>query len=547
MQRVLITVLFIFLFWVLLPGILVGAAYLLDQGLTSDIAISSTWMLLGGVVLLIAVVMLCTAIIQFRHYGKELPISALPPDMLIQKGLFAVWRHPIYLFSVLMFTGIALVIRSGGMIFIVMPIYAVLVRFYVFLEERGLIRRFGQTYINYRERTSLVIPQLEFLLMLPVRLLFRLLFKFKALHRERIPAQSPFFVVGAHRSYLDAFLLVLALGQRISFVSTIEAYRRPLSAYLFRKFDAIPKRRFQTDTLTMRGIIRHLRQDGIVGIFPEGERSWTGRTQSWKPEVVRLFQAFPEIPILPARIEGNYHIWPRWASGFRRAYLRITFMEPVTAQPDQSLDELEALLRDRVEPEDVGITCRKKSFVDGIWKVLYRCPLCRSFTPMQTIGPDRFTCPSCLQSYDLLPDYTVQYHRAEQIVHRSLQELYDEIRITPADLTSDADTGPGSAPLVECSSVMVHQEQDNRLIPQFTGQVVLMRGMIEFRNDENAVALSLCDLRSVTIESNNKLQIYDGVHRTLHQLTFLQESALKWQDFLIESIRQECGFEPNSR
>lgn len=54
-------------------------------------------------------------------------------------------------------------------------------------------------------------------------------------------------------------------------------------------------------------------------------------------------------------------------------------------------------------------------------------------------------------------------------------------------------------------------------------------------------------MRSVTIEGNSRLQVYERESGQLWQLTFAGESVLKWQDYLVEAIRQEYGREPNRR
>ena len=547
MRRAFITSVYVILFWILLPAILVGSGILLDRGLTAGLSLPLMGIPVGVTIAILAVVMLVVSILQFRRFGRELPISALPPDRLIQRGLFAVWRHPIYLFFLLLVAGIALVLRSGGMLLIVLPLFTTLVGLYIVFEERVLVRRFGRTYVHYRERTPLVVPHLDFMIYLPAWLAFRWLFRFRVLHRERIPDRSPFFIVAAHRNYLDPLFMFVALGQRISFVSTAEMFRRPLSAFLFRRLGTIPKRRFRNDTLTVRGIIRHLRRDGVVGIFPEGERSWTGRTVPWKPEVVHLLKAFPDVPILPVTIEGNYHIWPRWAPGIRRAPLRITFMQPVIAHPDRDEAEFESELRDLVEPDDSGVVCRGRSPIRGIGKLIYRCPVCTSFMPLQETGRARCMCPSCEQVYELLPDCTVRYQSGNETVTHSPGELYDEIRITAADIPAGVDGDTGIGPVAECGSVTVSREQGVRVVPLFTGHLELTGTALRCRHDRQEVALLLSDLRSVTIESNCKLQVYDGVNSTLYQFTFLEESVLKWQDYLVEAIRRVGGAEPNRR
>ena len=57
--------------------------------------------------------------------------------------------------------------------------------------------------------------------------------------------------------------------------------------------------------------------------------------------------------------------------------------------------------------------------------------------------------------------------------------------------------------------------------------------------------MELKDLNSVTIEANNKLQLYNARQQRLVQVVFTDESALKWQDFISTTIEVMYNFKPN--
>jgi len=546
-HRSLIIVVYIVLFWIILPAVLIASGLLLDRSITSGIVVSGIFVPIGIAVAGISAVMLFISIVQFRRFGRELPISALPPDMLIQNGLFCVWRHPIYLFYFLVLVGCALIIGSVGLLLIVLPFFALLTGFYIVHEEKVLIERFGKVYVNYRKRTPLVIPHLNYLVLPFVWLLSRLFFRLQVLHRELIPRSSPFFVVAAHRNYLDPLFVSAALGRRIHFISTFKLFRQPLKAAFYSRLGAIPRTRFRSDFRTVRGIADVLRCDGIVGIFPEGERSWTGSTNSWKPEVLRLFRAFPDVPVLPVRIDGNYRIWPRWASGIRRAKLKVTFMNPVMIRKDQSPAELEILLREKVEPDDSSAACRKRPGAGGIGKLLYRCPACRSFGTVSERDHSRAVCSSCGELFELLPDYTLRYRSGGTDTIKTLEEVYDEIRVTAEDLRVSNRYSDCNEQLAYCESATAFREEGIRLIPLFTGSLKLTDTALICGNTSQTISIPLEDIQSVTTESNCRLQVYEAVDGTLYQFTFAEDSVLKWQDYLIESIRGIRGCYPNRR
>lgn len=542
MRRGLILGVYVILFWVLLPAVLIASGRLLDSKLNLRLGFSGLRLGLGIALAACSAAMLVRAILDFRRYGAELPVSALPPRRIIQQGLFTFWRHPIYLFYTLLFAGLALTIRSGAMLAITLPAFILLESAYIAVEERALVRRFGPDYENYRTRTPLVAPRLGAAVRPLLVILHRVLFNWEVRHKERIPAEPPFFVVAAHRNYLDPFFIAYAVRFPTCFVTTYEMFRKPLLGFVFRRFLCVPKRRFLNDVSAGREIIARLKQGFVIGVFPEGERSWTGATQSWKPEAVALFQRFPQIPVLPIRIDGNYFAWPRWAGGIRRAKVLLTIQEPFRVTPGMASEEIERELRARVEPTDQNLGLRDAPPAAGIERLIYRCPHCGSWRPLiPGSRSSAFRCADCSASFSLEPDYRVRAEGRSE----PLPAVYDRIRVRASDLSplSQARTPQSAAE----GEAVLWQEFGNALRRLGTGRFALTNRDLEFTNGRLTVRMPLDHVRSVTTESNSRLQVWLAPERTLYQLAFPDESVLKWQDFIVAAIEREFHLSPNRR
>jgi len=144
-KRIIIIVYFV-IFWIILPFILVKAAILIDKNSFSGLILPQSCRIIGLTIFIPAFLSLLLAVFQFRYYSNELPVSATPPDIIIQKGLFSVWRHPIYLFAVITVSALALTMRSYGFLFIVVPVFVFSVLIYIWFEEKALVKRFGSAY-----------------------------------------------------------------------------------------------------------------------------------------------------------------------------------------------------------------------------------------------------------------------------------------------------------------------------------------------------------------------------------------------------------------
>lgn len=79
-------------------------------------------------------------------------------DRLVVSGLHAYVRHPIYSALILIFLGYSLVqpmpssLVHLGMLIIYLPIG-------IYLEEKKLIEKFGQAYIDYKKKIPALIPR----------------------------------------------------------------------------------------------------------------------------------------------------------------------------------------------------------------------------------------------------------------------------------------------------------------------------------------------------------------------------------------------------
>jgi len=151
---------YVVLFWLVLPVFISRSAWFLDRRLSLAMPPSIARAIIGGLLTAFAAWMLFRAIRDFRQFGAELPVSALPPNRIIQQGLYTYWRHPIYVFYALLFAGLGLAFGSGGLLLVMLPLLILGEVPYVLLEERALVRRFGKAYEDYRRRAPLIVPRL---------------------------------------------------------------------------------------------------------------------------------------------------------------------------------------------------------------------------------------------------------------------------------------------------------------------------------------------------------------------------------------------------
>jgi protein-S-isoprenylcysteine O-methyltransferase Ste14 len=79
-------------------------------------------------------------------------------NALVDTGLFAHSRNPLYLANLLLFLGLAMVHNGWAMYLIVLPFFALAYACIIAAEEQYLHARFGDTYADYRRRVPRWLP-----------------------------------------------------------------------------------------------------------------------------------------------------------------------------------------------------------------------------------------------------------------------------------------------------------------------------------------------------------------------------------------------------
>jgi len=552
-KKQLIIALYFIVYWIILPLGLTWISGWLDKNYFYDKQLPGYAYVLGWVILIPALYALLYSVFQFKKFSGVPPVSALPPGRLIEKGLFTIWRHPIYLFAGLVVLGLALINRSCGFLFIMFPVFIIALFIYIKIEEHFLEKRFGEKYILYKKRIPLFFPKFNEIIRIIAKPFFRSWFRLRILHPENIPDSPPYFVVAAHRNYLDPFIISYSVPHMIRHICTYEMFRGLIKPAIFNIMGAIPKKRFKTDYQSNKQIIRALNDGYVVGVFPEGERSWTGEIQSLKDESLVMFLHNHTIPILPVILQGNYQSWPRWSDRLLRANLQVLFGEPFYLDPKMDLNSAQSLITEKISSRsenEKSFICMTKDKIGKLSIVIYRCPDCLAFETMKEVHPDQLVCSACKNKLEIMPDLTLKYAIGDENNPVSIADVYQKIRIKETDLNemhgnlnaSDYMTGLDvSEELIYKSDAEYYREKGASLKLISKGQILLTNQRILIISGNQEQILNLSDVDAVTIESNNKLQLYQTKNDCLVQLKFLTSSALLWQDLISLIVQKKFG------
>jgi 1-acyl-sn-glycerol-3-phosphate acyltransferase len=546
-KKIIITGYFIF-FWLVIPISMYWLSVVSDSYIFPDQRLETVWIIPGIVTGFAGLLLLLLSVYQFKKQSGEFPVSATPPSIIIKRGLFSVWRHPIYLFGAMTLFGSVMIIGSFSLLLIVLPIFMVIVIIYLKREESILIQRFGNEYIYHKNIVRVIIPHFHQWLRLTGFFIFKFFFRIKVINKENIPASLPFIVISGHRHYLDPFFISYAVHYPLTHISTFEMFRKPMIRKIFTMLGAIPRKRYLNDIPGTRKILKAIENGIPICMFPEGGRSWTGQLRPYKTEALKLLQYLKDIPVLPVRIEGNYHSWPRWSDTMKKSQITVTFEKPIFINPAMAITELEnqlkTLTNPRFEIEEHSL-CMGKNIISHLSFVIYRCPHCFTLKQMDEIPPNILHCKSCDSNFIIDQNYNIVFELNNEKKIESIQTIYDKIKVKYSDiykLSSEVfndvknDVSDSVGRVLYSSKGQLWIEENLVFKKYINGLCILGEKSFQVHNENNSLEIQLESIGAVTIESNYKLQIYNEINKTLYQITFENDSALKWQDIFDTSI-----------
>ena len=160
------------------------------------------------------------------------------------------------------------------------------------------------------------------------RLLARLFYGFRIVHRERVIQTGPVILAMNHQSFFDPPLAGNACDRAIYFMAKRSLMDVPVLGWLLPKLNVIPVNLESIDRSALKALIRVVRGGDCALVFPEGSRTLDGNLRPALPGVGLLI-AKTLAPVVPMRIFGAFDAWP--IHGKIHLFRRITIVvgEPI--------------------------------------------------------------------------------------------------------------------------------------------------------------------------------------------------------------------------
>lgn len=156
--------------------------------------------------------------------------------------------------------------------------------------------------------------------------------RIKYMHRDRLPVNDNYILVGPHRSWWDpVWYAVAAYPKHFIFMAKIELFKFPPLAWLIRSAGAFPVDRENVGPSVIKVPVRELKSgDRSLIMFPSGSR----HSAELKSGTI-LIAKMSGKPIVPAVYQGPV----KFSQLFKRNNTTINFGEPIVVDRKDKLDK----------------------------------------------------------------------------------------------------------------------------------------------------------------------------------------------------------------
>lgn len=317
-----------------------------------------------------------------------------------------------------------------------------------------------------------------------------------------------YLILMNHTTAYDQFFVAMSIPGTIYYIATEDIFSLGWISRLLRwAVGPIPIRKQTVDISAVKTCLKIAREGGTIALAPEGNRSYSGKTEYMNPAIAKLAKKIG-LPIALFRIEGGYGIHPRWSNEVRKGKMRAYVSQVIEPEEYAALSDQELMDRiqtglyvDETQPEGPFLGKNRAQYLE---RVIYTCPKC-GLSKWESHGHD-MTCSTCGTTVTYGTDKTITCRDGE-FPFTNVNDWYEYQK----DFVNRMDPGlysqvPAFRDRAKVSEVIVYSHKNvlrkDAAVSLYGDRVVIDEGT------ESELVLSFDDVSAAACLGKNKLNIY---------------------------------------
>lgn len=192
--------------------------------------------------------------------------------------------------------------------------------------------------------------------------------------------KRPYLILLNHQTPFDQFFVGMTFKGPVYYMATEDIFSLGwISSLIKYLVEPIPIKKQTTDVRAIISCLKVAKEGGTIAIAPEGNRTYSGRTEYMNPSIVALARKLG-MPILLYRIEGGYGSEPRWSDVVRKGKMRVWCARVLKPEEYAEMSDPE-LFSAISETLYVNEACadseyHSKKSAEYLERAIYYCPFC---------------------------------------------------------------------------------------------------------------------------------------------------------------------------
>ncbi len=214
---------------------------------------------------------------------------------------------------------------------------------------------------------------------------------------------QPTILLSSHASRLEFLYTIYGFGRKD--VNIVCGYQNILKKGVYSlmlAFGVISKYLYQPDFVCVKQMLRVLKRNGSLALFPEGIQSTSGSTHPINPATAQLIKR-SRANVVVCSTRGAYLATNRYSSDRKKGYIGVSYRLLFTPEDLERLSEeqIYRAIMETLRYNDFAFnkTARhayvgKMPNAHGIDTILYQCPICRQEHCLRVEG-EAVVCDAC--------------------------------------------------------------------------------------------------------------------------------------------------------
>ena len=316
-----------------------------------------------------------------------------------------------------------------------------------------------------------------------------------------------YLIMMNHQTPFDQFFIMLSFKKPIYIVASEDLFSNgKISKFIRWAIAPIPIKKQATDARAVLDCMRVAKEGGTIALAPEGNRTYSGKTEYFKPAIVGLARAL-KLPVAIYKIEGGYGVQPRWADDVRKGRITAGVTRVIEPEEYKSLSDeaFYELLQNElsVNENQADGEFKSKRLAQYLERAVYWCPYCG----LSTFESDRdiVRCKRCDRKIRYLP--TKEFEGVGfEFPYRFVGEWYDSQcdYMNALDISRYYDT-PMWTETARMSEVVLYK---NKQLLHESAKLTLYGNRLEVEADKERYSFLFDETHALTVLGRNKLNIY---------------------------------------